>query len=147
MNILNVFRRDHERYAGVRPIHIYLLRILFALVVLFVATGTGKVLLTFEGQWEPVRAAAFCMWFSYALLSIVGVVYPLKMLPIVLFEILYKSVWLAVVAWPLWSAGQLAGSPAEAMTRDFLWLPLAILATPWKYVWFEYVLNRKMKKV
>jgi hypothetical protein len=83
------------------------------------------------------------MWASYSLLSIIGVFHPLKMIPIALFEILYKIVWLIIVACPLWSANQLAGSPAEEMTRAFLWVPLIIVATPWKYVLHKYVLNRK----
>lgn len=57
-----------------------------------------------------------CRWASYSLLSIVGVFHPLKMLPLVVFEIIYKLVWLIIVAYPLWSAGQLAASPAEGMT-------------------------------
>jgi hypothetical protein len=83
------------------------------------------------------------MWASYSLLSIVGVFHPLKMLPLVLFEIIYKLVWLVIVAYPLWSAGQLAGSPAEGMTNAFLWVVLPIVATPWKYALDRYILNRK----
>ncbi len=32
------------------------------------------------------------------------------MLPILLLEIFYKVLWLLVVAYPLWTAGKLAGS-------------------------------------
>lgn len=53
------------------------------------------------------------------------------MLPIMLFTIRYESIWLIVVAYPLWRANALWGSPAEPMTRAFLWLPLAIIAVPW----------------
>jgi hypothetical protein len=83
------------------------------------------------------------MWASYSLLSIIGVFHPLKMLPLVLFEILYKIVWLVIVAYPLWSANQLSGSPAEPMTEAFLWVVLPIVATPWKYALDKYVFNRK----
>jgi hypothetical protein len=62
---------------------------------------------------------------------------------LVLFEILYKLVWLIIVAYPLWSANQLSGSPAEPMTEAFLWVVLPIVATPWKYALDKYVFNRK----
>jgi hypothetical protein len=38
------------------------------------------------------------------------------MLPTVLLEILYKVLWLLLVAYPLWSTNQLIDSPAEKMT-------------------------------
>jgi hypothetical protein len=80
------------------------------------------------------------MWAAYAVLSILGVIHPLRWLPIVMFEILYKIIWLAVVAYPLWSAGKLAGSPAKGMTQAFLWVILPIVAMPWGYAFRTYVL-------
>ena len=50
-----------------------------------------------------------------------GIIRPLKMLPILLLEIFYKVLWLILVAYPLWSQGKLAGSPAEDITSGFLW--------------------------
>lgn len=143
MRLPALFRPDHERYEGVRPFNIYLLRVLFVLVFVFVGYDSWTSILNHKGPWDHVRAAALCMWASYALLSIIGVFRPLKMLPLVLFEILYKIVWLIIVAYPLWSANQLAGSPAEEMTKAFLWVVLPIVAMPWKYAFDEYVLNRK----
>jgi len=139
---MRIFQRDFDRYEGVRPIQIYLLRLVFLLVFLAVGSDSWGGILRHHGSWDPVRAAAICMWASYSLLSILGVFHPLKMLPITLFEILYKIVWLIIVAYPLWKANQLAGTAAE-MTKAFLFFPLLIVATPWRYVLDTYVLNRK----
>ena len=46
---------------------------------------------------------------------------------------------LIAVAYPLWSAGSLWTSPAAEMARAFLWLPLFLVATPWRYVWDTYL--------
>jgi len=143
MRIASVFKRDYERYEGVRPINVFLLRLLFLLVFVFVGQDSWTAILKHQGPWDHVRAAALCMWGSYSLLSIIGVFHPLKMLPLVAFEILYKLVWLLVVAYPLWSTGRLAGSPAEGMTNAFLWVVLPIVAMPWRYALDKYVLNRK----
>jgi hypothetical protein len=140
MRIPALFKPDPERYEGVRPINVYLLRLLFLLVFVFVGYDSWTYILNHKGSWDHVKAAAFCMWASYSLLSILGVLHPLKMLPIVIFEILYKTVWLIIVAYPLWSANQLAGSPAEGMTNAFLWVVLPIVAMPWKYAVDQYVL-------
>ena len=41
----------------------------------------------------------------------------------VIFMIFYKTLWVIVVAYPLWRAGALAGSPAEEMAHIFVWAP------------------------
>ncbi|HEY0142351.1 MAG TPA: hypothetical protein VGF48_15740 [Thermoanaerobaculia bacterium] len=143
---MNIFKPDYERYEGVRPINIYLLRLLFLLMAVFVLSDAGLAIVKHQGEWQPVRAAALCMWAAYSLVSILGIFHPLRLIPIVLFEIVYKIIWLAVVAWPLWSTNRLVGSPAEEMTYAFLWVVLPIVAMPWGYAFRTLVLNRKVQE-
>ncbi len=147
LGLTAAFKPDYERYEGVRPINIYLLRLLFLLVVVFVGSDSWSAILKHEGPWDHVKAAALCMWATYALLSILGLIHPLKWLPLVIFEIIYKIIWLAVVAYPLWSANQLVGSPAEGMTQAFLWVILPIVAMPWGYFFRTYVWPSKKTTV
>jgi hypothetical protein len=122
------FGPDHVRYEGVSRINIYLLRLLFLLMFLVVGKTAWTHILTSRGSWSPAEAVAWCVWASYSVLSVIGLVRPLKMLPLVLLEILYKVLWLLLVAYPLWSTKQLIGSPAEKMTYTFLWVVLPIIA-------------------
>ena len=138
LSVRKLFGPDYERYEGVYKIHIYLLRLLFLLVIVFVGSDSWTAIFTHTGPWDHMKAVAFCVWAAYSSLSILGLINPLRMLPIVLFEIFYKSIWLVIVAYPLWSAGRLAGSPAEGMTYAFLWLPLPLLAVPWAYTFRTY---------
>ena len=133
-----LFAPNH-RFDGVSAIKIYLLRALFGLMAVFLGTDAWTYIATFDGVWEPAAAAAWCMWAGFSVLAIIGVINPLKMLPLVLLEIFYKVLWLAIVAYPLWSNGQLAGSPAERMASDFTWVVLAILAMPWRYAFTTYI--------
>jgi len=50
-SIKRIFKRDYEHYDGVRPINIYLLRLLFLLVVVFVGSDSWSSILKHEGQW------------------------------------------------------------------------------------------------
>ena len=87
----------------------------------------------------PVRGAAFSFWAALSTLSALGVRYPLKMSPLLILQLFYKSVWLLAVALPLWSAGQF-DSAATAMTRIFVIGVVAdLLAIPWPYVLANYV--------
>jgi hypothetical protein len=138
MHLRDLFRPDYARYEGVRPINVWGLRVFYLLMAAFVATSSWRVLLTHEGPWEPMRALAFCVWATYPTLALLGLLHPLRMLPIMLFTIGYKSLWFVFVAYPLWVDGALAGSAAEAITRSFLGLPILILVVPWGYVWRTY---------
>ena len=140
MDLRKLFTPDHMHYEGVRPINIYALRLIYFLMFVFVGSDAWSSIIGHRGPWDHVKAVAFCVWASYSTLSVLGLIHPLKMLPIMIFMIGYKVLWLLVVAYPLWRAHALAGSPAEAMTRVFLWVPLPILAVPWKYVVQNYVL-------
>jgi hypothetical protein len=143
-SIKNIFKRDYEQWEGVPKINIYILRLMFFLMIVFLGKESWTHILTFKGSWNPEDAMAWCIWGSFSALAILGIIHPLKMLHIVMLEILYKVIWLIIVALPLWKSNQLVGSPAQGMTNAFLWVWLAIIAMPWKYFFRKYVLITKM---
>jgi len=141
-----IFKPDDEHWDGVPKINIYMLRVMFFLMIVFLGKTSWTHLLTFKGSWNPEDAMAWCVWGSFSVLAILGIIHPLKMLPIVMLEIFYKVLWLIIVAFPLWKSGQLSGSSAEGMTNAFLWVLLPILAMPWRYFLRKYVLITKRGK-
>ncbi len=143
----SLFKKNFSRYEGVSNFNIYLLRLLFILVVLYVTPGTWSHIFNHQGTWDATNASAWCMWASYSLISVIGIIRPLKMLPIVFFEIIYKITWLVAVAYPLWRTGELTGSTVEGMANDYLWVLLPIIAMPWKYFIKKYILGNCLKSV
>lgn len=141
-SVFNIFKRDYDHYDGVPRINIYLLRLLFTLMFFFLTYESWSTILMHKGPWDNSRAAAWCMWGSYSAISFIGMMRPLKMLPIVLFEVVYKVAWLSIVAYPLWMKNELAGSSAEEMTRVFIWVVFPILAMPWRYFFRVYILGK-----
>jgi hypothetical protein len=142
-SILNIFKRDYELYDGVRKINIYLLRVLYTLIFVFVGKSSWTYIGANYGVLDPMEGVVWSVWASFSVLSFIGIIYPLKMLPIILLEILYKVIWLLVVAYPLWSVGQLEGSDAEGLFLPFVWVIFPIVAVPWKYVFKKYVYTSK----
>jgi hypothetical protein len=140
-----IFQRS-DKYDGVRPINIFLLRLLFILMFFVLGKDTWTHVLTHQGSWDPTDAVVWTVWTAFATLAVLGIFRPLKMLPIVLLEIFYKVMWLVMVAYPLWSRGTLAGSKAEDFTAPFLWVILPIVAVPWGYVFVSYVYQPKKQK-
>ena len=69
-----------------------------------------------------------------------GLRYPVQMLPILLFELLWKAIYLIAFALPLWSAHQINAATAQdikAVLMVFIFIPLV----PWRYVFVHYILN------
>lgn len=93
-----IFQRA-DRYEGVRPINIYLLRLLYVLMFFVLGKETWTHIFTHQGPWDPTGAVAWCVWTAFATLAGLGIIRPLKMLPMILLEIFYKVLWLILVAY------------------------------------------------
>jgi hypothetical protein len=52
-----IFQRA-DKYDGVRPINIYLLRLLYILMFFVLGKDTWTHILTHQGPWEPMDAVA-----------------------------------------------------------------------------------------
>jgi len=139
MKLRTLLTPDDERYEGVRPINIFFLRVIYLLMCSMMALTAWSSILDHQGAWEPYRAMATCVWAAYGSLALLGLLRPLRMLPVVLFMIFYKTLWLAIVAYPLFRAGTLAGSSAEELTYIFLAAPVFALCVPWGYVVRHFV--------
>ena len=61
------------------------------------------------------------------------------MLPLLLFELVWKTVWLVAIALPLWTAGQIDAGTAETILACGLGLVIFPLVIPWPYVLAEFV--------
>src|SRR5580693_6661162 len=113
-----IFQRE-DRYEGVRPIHIYLLRLLYILMFFVLGKDTWTQILTHKGPWDPTNAVVWCVWTAFATLAGIGIIRPVKMLPIILLEIFYKVLWLVIVAYPCgqrvrWRDHQRKASPRRS---------------------------------
>jgi len=140
-----IFTPNYTKYEGVRPINIYLLRVLYLLMFVGVGLENWQILFNHQGPWDHTRAVAFCVWAAYPTLGVFGLLKPLRWLPIVIFMIFYKALWVVVVAYPLWRVGALAGSPAEEMANIFFYAPVVGIFVPWIYVFKTYVWGSKIR--
>jgi hypothetical protein len=141
MDPTHPFRSDPRRHEGVRPFHVWGLRVFYALMLVGVAPLAWRVLLGHQGPWDPLHAIAWAVWGTYPVLAAFGLRQPLRWLPLMFFTIGYKAIYLALVAWPLWRAGTLAGTQAGEIANSFLALPLLALVVPWGYAWRTYVVG------
>jgi hypothetical protein len=82
--------------------------------------------------------ATLCLLTAMSLLAFLGLRYPIKLLPILLFEVLWKLLWLSLVALPKAITGSLdAATIANVYNCSLVLVILAVI--PWPYVWRSYV--------
>ena len=116
---------------------LYLLRAIYALI----AVGQGSIqlpLFLHHGHWTLMSGVAHSFLLALAILSTVGVRYPLQMLPLLVFELLWKLLWLFGIALPLWLANQFDADTRESF---FEIAPIVIIIPiiPWRYVFAHFV--------
>ena len=78
------------------------------------------------------------MLVAMSVLSFLGLRYPIKLLPILLFEIGWKFIWVSVVVLPLWISGELDQATAEIFYSCLVVL-IVVAVVPWRYVVTHYV--------
>jgi hypothetical protein len=96
-------------------------------------------LLINHGPWELKAGTVQCMLVAMSVLALMGLRYPLRMLPILLFEVAWKLVWLGVIALPLWLDNKLEGATGE-QAGWVLWVVIIIAVIPWRHVLTQYVM-------
>jgi hypothetical protein len=85
-----------------------------------------------------------CILTAMSLLALVGLRYPIGMLPILLFEGMWKVLWLAVVALPHLIANNMDDATSVMMFSVLFVIPI-LAVTPWDYVWKRFVTTRGEK--
>jgi Ni/Fe-hydrogenase subunit HybB-like protein len=115
---------------------LYVLRATYLLLVI----GLGALIVP-EAVSHPVmsRGVIPSLLGAVWLLAFVGIKYPLEMLPLLMFELAWKSIWAVAYGLPQWSAGQLPPTFAEDAFNIGFGVILMPLVIPWGYVWRHYV--------
>ncbi|MNH99789.1 hypothetical protein D3C87_1053010 [compost metagenome] len=119
---------------------LYLLRALYLLVVVGLGIVVWPGIIRHE-QWDLMEGVVQCMLASFSLLSLLGLRYPLQMLPLLLWEMLWKLIWLSVVALPLYTAGQIDDSTL-GVVFECLVVAVFPFCIPWRYVFSHYIKKR-----
>ncbi|MEP7035723.1 MAG: hypothetical protein ABI934_09045 [Actinomycetota bacterium] len=96
-------------------------------------------LLLHHETWGLKEGTIECMLVAMSVLALLGIRYPRRLLPILLFEVAWKLIWLGVVALPLWSDNKLEGATRE-QTGWLLWVVIIIAVIPWRYVVSHYLM-------
>ena len=119
-------------------VRLYALRAGYLLIAVGLAVTMWPIVINHSPQWPLMNSVVGSLLAAVSVLAAVGIRYPLQMLPVLLFELVWKSIWLIAVALPLWSAHRIDARTSETV-RDCLLGAVLIPLIPWRYVISQYV--------
>jgi hypothetical protein len=115
---------------------LYVLRATYLLLVV----GVGAIILPpLLNHGLTARGVIPSLLGAVWLLAFLGLRYPLQMLPLLMFELVWKTIWLLDFGLGQWMSGQRPPTFAEDMFNIALGVILMPLVIPWPYVWRHYV--------
>ena len=121
---------------AVSLLRLYVLRATYALLVL----GIGAMILPPLMSHEPnARGVIPSLIGAVGLLAVLGLRYPVRMLPLLMFEFAWKSLWLLVFGLPQYLSGQTPPTFAEDFFNIAVGVVLMPIVIPWGHVWRAYV--------
>ena len=126
--------------SGKSPIalwRLYLLRAGYLLIAAGMGMQMWSTYVAPHKPWTLTHGVMNAMLLALVLLSILGLRYPLKMLPLLFWEMTWKAAWLLTVALPVWRAGNIAG--IWDTTFACLLSVIFLVIVPWDYVWRNFV--------
>jgi len=114
--------------------------------VAYLEMGVGLAItrwpeLVSHDPWELMEGTVVTMLVAMSVLALLGLRYPQRMLPILMFEVGWKLLWLGTVALPLWLDGDLNGATREQVIK-ILWASVVVAVIPWRHVFRQFVLAR-----
>jgi hypothetical protein len=92
----------------VSTFRLYLLRAAYLLIVVGLGFTIWPGILHPPKDLALMRGVVRSLLGAVSLLAILGIRYPLKILPLLFFELVWKSIWILAFGLPLWSAHRLS---------------------------------------
>ena len=123
----------------VSTFRLYLMRATYLLMLVGLGFTIWPGIIHHAKAVELMDGVASSLLATVAVLAAVGIRYPLQMLPLLLFELVWKSIWLIAFALPLWSANQIDAGTQETVVDCLMGIVIFPIAIPWPYVYANYV--------
>ncbi len=123
---------------GVSALRLNLLRVFYFVLVVGLGMQVWPAMAYHVYSMQTDSGVMTCMLWALSTLSVLGVRYPVRMLPLLLFEITWKAAWLLTVALPHWLRGQWNQQLASTTFAVGL-VVILVPFVPWRYVFELYV--------
>jgi hypothetical protein len=120
---------------------LYTLRVAYFVMAAGLGVYIWPLVIHHTNELAITKGAQLALLAGLGATAALGLRYPVKMLPILLFEMIWKAIYLIAFALPLWSAHQINAAVAEDI-KAVLMVVIFIPLIPWRYLFAQYVMKR-----
>jgi hypothetical protein len=120
---------------------LHLMRLGYLMMGFGLAVVKWPVVIGYDHSMPLYEGVVAVLLTAMSLLAFLGLRYPVRLLPILLFETLWKLIWLSVVAAPAVATGEVDQAMSETIFSCSLVVVIAAVI-PWRYAWQQYVLAK-----
>ncbi|MEO1729208.1 MAG: hypothetical protein AAFR64_00555 [Pseudomonadota bacterium] len=113
------------------------LRVVYLLIVLGLSSFVWQQLLFEAAELATMTGVAKAMMAALVILSLFGMRYPLDLLPVLMFELLWKALWMLLIALPAALYDRWTDS-IETLFFECVGVVILLVLIPWKYVWARW---------
>jgi hypothetical protein len=124
----------------VSPVRLMVMRAMYVLMAVGIGLTIWPLIVSHSSELPRMTGVAFALLGTIGLLALLGLRYPLQMIPLLLLELTWKAIWLAAFAVPRWLDGTLDAGMRSSIFDTALGAVL-ILVIPWRYVYANYVVR------
>jgi hypothetical protein len=117
---------------------LYLMRALYLLIFVGLGFTIWPQIMHHPTPWPLWHGVGCSLLGAISILAFMGIRYPLKMLPVLFAELIWKAIWLITVALPLWSAHQMDADNLETVQNCLMGI-IVPFVIPWRYVFANFV--------
>ena len=120
---------------------LYTLRLAYLVMAAGLGVYIWPAVIHHTNEFAAAQGVRVALLAGLGATAALGLRYPVQMLPVLLFELIWKAIYLIAFALPLWSAHKINAATAEdikAVLMAVIFVPLI----PWRYVFAHYVLKQ-----
>jgi hypothetical protein len=118
---------------------LYVLRAAYLLIGLWQGSRTWPAILHHVRPWDFWHGVGTSFFGALTLLCLLGVRYPVRMMPLLIFEFTWKLIWVLAAWLPPYLGHTLDPDIAGSFSGIFPAFVIVPLLLPWGYLWKAYV--------
>ncbi len=123
----------------ITTLRLWLLRAMYLFIAVGLALTVWPAIIAPSNTAANASTVIRSLLGALALLCVLGLRYPLQMLPILLFELLWKIIWIIAFALRMWLHQGLDQYATETLFACLMGVVLVPIVLPWSYVFKHYV--------
>lgn len=117
---------------------LHAMRVGYAFMGIGLAIVKWPLVINYDQSFPLYEGVVAVLLTAMSLLAFLGLRYPVRLLPVLILECLWKLIWLGVVALPAATAGSVDMATSKVLVNCSL-VVVVLAVVPWGYVWRHYV--------